>query len=93
MLRAHVQEFDEYDMYSEANIRKWNHELSDQLTKQATDTVNKLQKNQCDLYGIGERIRAFHPKLSKSFEWETEYTKVEFQVSIQVQIQHTGRIN
>ncbi|WP_164545742.1 Ger(x)C family spore germination protein [Paenibacillus albus] len=93
VLTAHIQEFDKYDTYSEANIQKWNRELSEQLTKKAKDTVDKLQKNQCDLYGIGERIRAFHPKLWSSLDWETAYGEVEFQVQVKVQIQHTGGVN
>lgn len=93
VLTAHVQELDEYGVYSEKKVQEWDRQLSEQLTEQAKKTVAKLQKNQCDLYGIGEHMRAFHPKIWKSLDWETAYGNVEFQVDVKVSIQHTGGIN
>ncbi|MBP1996927.1 Ger(x)C family spore germination protein [Paenibacillus eucommiae] len=93
VLTAHIQEFDELGVYTEENIQKWNRELSDQFTEQATNTIHKLQENNCDLYGIGERLRALHPTIWKSLDWDKDYGKVEFQVLVQVDLLHTGGIS
>lgn len=37
-----------------------------------------------------ERLRAFHPTMRKSLDWEAEYGKVDDQVSVQVHIQLPG---
>ncbi|RAP77566.1 Ger(x)C family spore germination protein [Paenibacillus montanisoli] len=90
---AYVQEYNGKDLNAETKIAEWNRKLSELVTEKATAVIEKLRQGNCDLYGIGARIRAFHPEVWKSLDWEKDFPDVRFVVSVKVKINHTGSIN
>lgn len=58
---------------------KLNKELSKQLTKEAKRITKKLQKANCDAFGIGRHLIAYHPDLWKKKNWNEDYAKSEVQ--------------
>lgn len=53
------------NIYKMGERKKLNKDLSKQLTKEAKKITNKLQKANCDAFGIGRHLIAYHPELWK----------------------------
>jgi Ger(x)C family germination protein len=80
------------DFKKELNIKELNKELSEELTKQAKEITNTLIKSDCDAFGIGRRIKSFHPDLWKKINWQEEYKKVHIEPKVTVNIIKTGNL-
>ena len=70
--------------------KKLNTELSKQLTKEAQKITKKLQKANCDAFGIGRHLIAYHPDLWKKKNWNEDYAKVKFKPEVEVNILYSG---
>ncbi|MEH7609939.1 Ger(x)C family spore germination C-terminal domain-containing protein [Gottfriedia acidiceleris] len=71
------------------NIEK---ELGNQLDKKALETIQTLQKANCDLLGIGERIKAFHPEIWRNLNWKADYPKMNIKPHFKVHILNIDRM-
>ncbi|MFF2875315.1 Ger(x)C family spore germination C-terminal domain-containing protein [Gottfriedia sp. NPDC057991] len=81
--------------YHELNakyVNKTEKELGKQLDKKALETIQTLQKANCDLLGIGERIKAFHPKMWKKLNWKADYPKMNIKPHFKVHILNVDRM-
>ncbi|WP_416826648.1 Ger(x)C family spore germination protein [Ectobacillus polymachus] len=76
-------------------VNQLNQYLSKEMTNLAKDTLKKMQEAQCDGLGIGRQLIAFHPQIWKTQkkDWGSNYQKVDFVPTIQVEITKKGIIN
>lgn len=74
-------------------IQRLNRELSDQMTQDARQIIQKLQQGGCDAFGIGRHLIAHHPALWKSLDWNDAYANVRFQPEVSVDIIGSGVLN
>ena len=72
-------------MYTMDDREKLNKELSKQLTKEAKNNT-KTTKANCDAFGIGRHLIAYHPNLWKKKNWNKDYAKVKFKPEVEVSI-------
>jgi Ger(x)C family germination protein len=80
------------DFNNEINVKKLNHDLSDEFTKMAKEITNTLVNANCDAFGIGRQISSFHPELWKKINWNQEYKNVQIEPVVKVNIIKTGNV-
>ncbi|PGS51671.1 Ger(x)C family spore germination protein [Bacillus sp. AFS041924] len=73
-------------------VNKIEKVLGDQLDKKALETIQTMQKANCDLVGVGEKIKAFHPKIWKNLNWEDDYPKMNIKPHLKVHILNVDRM-
>lgn len=78
------------NIYKMEERKKLNEKLSKQLTKEAKQITKKLQKANCDAFGIGRNLIAYHPELWKKKNWNKDYAKVKFKPEVEVSILYSG---
>ncbi|HDW3054072.1 TPA: Ger(x)C family spore germination protein [Bacillus cereus] len=78
------------NLYKMWERKKLNKELSKQLTKEAKQITKKLQKANCDAFGIGRHLIAYHPGLWRKKNWDKDYAKVKFKPEVEVSILYSG---
>lgn len=78
------------NLYKMDERKKLDKELSKQLTKEAQKITKKLQKANCDAFGIGRHLIAYHPDLWKKKNWNKDYAKVKFKPEVDVNILYSG---
>ncbi|MZE36659.1 Ger(x)C family spore germination protein, partial [Bacillus anthracis] len=47
-------------------------------------------KANCDAFGIGRHLIAYHPDLWKKKKWNKDYAKVKFKPEVDVNILYSG---
>ncbi|WP_339243477.1 Ger(x)C family spore germination protein [Paenibacillus sp. FSL F4-0243] len=87
-LQAVVEEFT--DVLDEKELKKVNQDLSDLLTKEAKTVVNEIQKANCDIFGVGRKLIAYHHNIWSNKNWSEDYRKVKFHTKVDVKIVSTG---
>ncbi|MDH4423471.1 MULTISPECIES: Ger(x)C family spore germination protein [Bacillus] len=78
------------NLYKIGERKKLNKTLSKRLTKEAKKITNKLQTANCDAFGIGRHLIAYHPDLWKKKNWNKDYAKVKFKPEVEVNILYSG---
>ena len=73
-------------------VNKIEKELGNQLDKKSLETIQIMQKANCDLVGIGERIKAFHPEIWRNLNWEADYPKMNIKPHFKVHILNVDRM-
>ncbi|MEK3749882.1 Ger(x)C family spore germination protein [Paenibacillus sp. FSL E2-8871] len=87
-LQAVVEEFT--DVLDEKELKKVSQELSILLTKEAKTVVNEIQKANCDIFGVGRTLIAYHHNVWSNKNWSEDYRKVKFHTKVDVKIVSTG---
>ncbi|WP_375103990.1 Ger(x)C family spore germination C-terminal domain-containing protein [Paenibacillus sp. RS8] len=87
-LQAVVEEFT--DVLDEKELKKVSQDLSDLLTKEAKTVVNEIQKANCDIFGVGRKLIAYHHNVWSNKNWSEDYRKVKFHTKVDVKIVSTG---
>ncbi|WP_223593313.1 Ger(x)C family spore germination protein [Neobacillus bataviensis] len=67
-------------------VNRMEKELSKHLEENAAETIEKLQKANCDVLGIGMQIKAFHPNVWKYLNWRKDYPRLSIKPKFNVQI-------
>lgn len=80
------------DFKKELNVKELNKELSKELTEQAKEITNTLIQADCDAFGIGRRLKSFHPDVWKKINWQEEYKNVQIEPKVTVNIIKTGNL-
>jgi len=70
-------------------VNRMEKELNHQLEKMATSTIETLQNANCDILEIGIQIKAYHPKIWKSLNWDKDFQKIAIEPDFDVQILNT----
>ncbi|NMO97843.1 Ger(x)C family spore germination protein [Paenibacillus lemnae] len=64
--------------------------LSEMLTEEADSIISTLKQSNCDLFGVGRHLIAYHNKLWQTKNWDEEYRTLQFNTTIDVEIISTG---
>jgi spore germination protein KC len=64
--------------------------LSYLLTERAKSVIAKLQKANCDVFGIGRKMIAFHYDYWKTVNWDEEYPNIKIKPQIKAVIVKHG---
>jgi len=67
-----------------------NEELSKKFTNEAEEVVQKLQEANCDAFGIGRRLIAFHHGSWLKKDKASYFKNVKFKSKVEVEIVHYG---
>ncbi|KWX80910.1 hypothetical protein AMQ84_01825 [Paenibacillus riograndensis] len=91
-LQAIVEEFPGKRSLKENDLQKVNQAFSEILTKETKSVVEEVQKANCDIFGVGRKLIAYHHKVWKDKNWPKDYRKVHFHPKVDVKIIDTGII-
>ncbi|PTM56583.1 Ger(x)C family spore germination protein [Desmospora activa] len=91
-LNVAIVEYAPDRLFSNRERAKLEKKLSKALTKQAHKVVKQMQEAGFDGFGVGRQLIAHHPDVWKKVNWSTDYRKVRFHPSVQVQIIGNGII-
>ncbi|PYZ94195.1 hypothetical protein CR194_01260 [Salipaludibacillus keqinensis] len=89
-IEVNVLEYPLDDLDTQEKLNALNDKLSARLTEQFGNVINKLQESNCDALGIGRRVHAFEYSFWKEHDWQEIYPKVNFQISVEVEIVRHG---
>lgn len=78
--------------YNKKGKDKLNNQLSQELTKEAKKITKILQEANCDAFGVGRQLMAYHPDVWKKKNWTKEYSKVKFHPEVEVEILDNGSV-
>lgn len=67
-------------------VNRMEKELSNHLEEKAIETIDTLQKANCDVLGIGKQLKAYHPNIWKSLNWRKDYPRISIEPKFEVQI-------
>ncbi|SET07174.1 Ger(x)C family spore germination C-terminal domain-containing protein [Paenibacillus sp. NFR01] len=70
-------------------VQQVEKEFGQYLQSVAITAIEKLQKANCDLLDIGDRIRAFHPATWEALDWRTDYPHLPVDLKMNVEILNT----
>jgi len=91
-IKVAALEYPKDNLADQKEMKRLNKEISKQLTKKAEKLIKTLQLANCDAFGIGRELIAFHPKVWKSLDWEKAYPKITIKPNIKVEIISSGII-
>lgn len=76
--------------HADKEMDKLNKALSKSFSKEAVQVIKKLQKANCDAFGIGRHLIAFHPETWKEKDQKTYFKNVKFRTTIDVEVIQIG---
>lgn len=92
-LKLNVVEYPKDRLYIEEHVEELNDQISAQLTTECEKVIQTLQEVNCDYFGIGKRIRAFHHEGWKKMNWKRSYPNMPMTVSVNTEIVYHGIVN
>ncbi|WP_077624429.1 Ger(x)C family spore germination protein [Sediminibacillus massiliensis] len=91
--KVDIMEFPPDSLNRLKKVRELESKLSANLTEEAESLFAQLQEAGSDAFGIGRRVKAFHPEVWKSLDWNTVYPELSIKPDIKVEVQSHGIIN
>ncbi|MEG0472159.1 MAG: Ger(x)C family spore germination protein [Solibacillus sp.] len=89
-LNVTVVEYPKDHLFDHNEVIRLNQEISKQLTEKAEKVVEQLQKANCDYFGIGRELIAYHPKTWKAIDWPNAFPTIKITPKVEVEITGTG---
>lgn len=89
-LNVTVVEYPKDHLFHHEKVMTMNEELSKQLTEKAEKVVEQLQKANCDYFGIGRQLIAYHPNTWEAIDWPSAFPTIDIKPKIEVEITGTG---
>ncbi|MDR7000202.1 Ger(x)C family spore germination protein [Neobacillus niacini] len=87
-LKINVEEYPKGDVPKD--IERLNKVLSKEFTEEAKKVITTLQQANCDAFGIGRRLIAFHPKTWEMLDKKDYFKNVMFKTNVKVEIIKQG---
>jgi Ger(x)C family germination protein len=87
-LKINVEEYPKGDVPKD--IDRLNKLLSKELTEDAKQVITKLQQANCDAFGIGRRLIAFHPKTWEMLDKKDYFKNIKIKTNVKVEIIKQG---
>lgn len=84
-----VLEYSHGHLNTSKEKKKLSKQLSKELTHESKEIINKLQKTNCDAFGVGRQLIAYHPKTWRKFD----YKKAKFDIKVDVNLYRSGILN
>lgn len=75
-----------------SEIKRLNKEITKELTQKAEFVIKELQEANCDYFGIGRKVMAYHPKTWKGIDWADTFPTIDIKTKIEAEITGTGII-
>jgi spore germination protein KC len=85
-------EYPKNQLADQKEIKRLNKEITKELTKKAENVIKELQAVNCDYFGIGRKIMAYHPETWKSLDWADTFPTIDIKTNIKAEITGTGII-
>ncbi|MYL18297.1 Ger(x)C family spore germination protein [Halobacillus litoralis] len=92
-LQLKVVEYPSDHLYVKGKIKMLEKELTDVLIKESEKILTTLQEANSDVFGIGRRVKAYHPDYWKEIEWSEEFPEIEIVPHFEVKIIEHGIMN
>lgn len=92
-VQIEVNEFPHDHLYEKKVLKEVKKGVTAHLQKQSEDVADKLKEANCDFFGIGRELIAYHPALWKKVKWEEDYPNILIEPKVSVEIVHHGIIN
>lgn len=92
-VKIEVNEFPHDHLYEKNVLKKVKNGVTKYLQQQSEETAAKLQAANCDFFGIGRELIAYHPAIWKKVKWEEDYQNILIEPKVSVEIIHHGIIN
>nr|WP_257205480.1 Ger(x)C family spore germination protein [Bacillus cereus] len=92
-LKVDITEDTEEIAHSKKEKNILDQKLEKTLTRDAKNTIKKMQEANCDALGIGRRLIAMYPHIWKTFDWEEEYPKAKIVPNMNIHITNQGILN
>ncbi len=92
-MKGRVIEYAKEDLADKQKIQQLNKRFSEVLTEEGNGICKLLQQANSDTLGIARDVMAFYPEEWKKMDWETDYSKANFKVAMEVEIIGHGIIN
>jgi Ger(x)C family germination protein len=83
-LKISVEEYPKGDVPKD--IERLNKLLSKELTEDAKQVITKIQQANCDAFGIGRRLIAFHPKTWEVQDKKDYFKNIKFNTIVKAEI-------
>lgn len=83
-LKVNIEEYPKGDVPNQIN--RLNKALSEELTNDADRVIETLQQLNCDAFGIGRRLMAFHPNTWEMQDKKDYFKNIEFTTNVKVDI-------
>lgn len=93
VIKAEVNDYPHDQLTTREEVLKLNNKLSELLTEKAHTVIKKMQDANCDGFGIGRELIALYPETWKYLDWEKDYSKIEFNPTVTVEVIQHGIIN
>ncbi|ULT59533.1 Ger(x)C family spore germination protein [Neobacillus drentensis] len=87
-LKVNVDEYPKGDVPKD--IERLNKVLTKELTGDVKRVISKLQQSNCDAFGIGRKLIAFHPKTWEKLDKKEYFKNVTFSTNVKVEIIKQG---
>ncbi|ULL13119.1 Ger(x)C family spore germination protein [Paenibacillus sp. H1-7] len=91
-LKVKVEEFAEDHLVDRERVEQLNARITKELNRNAQEVIRRLQQANCDIFGIGRRLIAFHHDYWKKTDWNRTYPHIKIQPSVMVEIARPGII-
>ncbi|MYL72127.1 Ger(x)C family spore germination protein [Halobacillus litoralis] len=92
-MKVKIVEYPSDHLYVKGRVEEIGKKLSETLTEDSVDIIAQLQEANSDIFGIGRRVKAYHPDVWKKIKWEEEYPEISIKPSVKVEVIQHGIIN
>ncbi|MED2765823.1 Ger(x)C family spore germination protein [Bacillus thuringiensis] len=92
-LKMEATEYPSGYLNSKKKRKNLSKELSQKFTHRAATVINKMQRANCDGFGIGRKLMASHPETWAKLNWKKDYAKVNFVPKVQVEVIDSGIVD
>lgn len=92
-LRIEIEEFPQDHLYEKSKLEYLEERINEQLTKLAEETITTVKKANSDVFGIGEKVRAYYPSTWEKIEWNDVYPETPIDVTFHTEIIQHGIID
>ncbi|BCU82187.1 hypothetical protein JIR001_19700 [Polycladomyces abyssicola] len=79
------------DLSADGNVEKLEKSVGQWYERMGNMVLRKTQKEwKTDVFGFGNKMRAFHPDIWKSLNWKKQYPNAQIDLTYQVEIRRVG---
>lgn len=88
-----VVEYPKDSLYVEEHVLELNKHIETQLKSESEKVIQTLQEANCDYFGIGKHVRAFHYTDWQEMNWKQAYPDMPISVKLDTEIIYHGIVN
>ncbi|WP_265182102.1 Ger(x)C family spore germination C-terminal domain-containing protein [Geomicrobium sp. JCM 19055] len=89
-LMLNVVEYPKDTLYIEEHTERLNEAIKNKLQVECEEVIRLIQEANCDYFGIGKHIMAYHYEDWKQMDWEEKYQQMTINTSVETEIIYHG---